>query len=101
MNFYRLGILLGMLFLLGISSVKADSLSQKIKVKVNGMVCAFCAQGVKKTFKKNDAVEKIDVDLEQKVVTIDLKKGKTLNDDVVQKSITDAGFNVEKIERVK
>ena len=38
--------------------------SQVAVVNVNGMVCDFCARGIEKTFVKDKAVKRIDVDLE-------------------------------------
>ena len=39
--------------------------SQIAIVSVNGMVCDFCARGIEKTFRKDVALKKIDVDLSQ------------------------------------
>lgn len=37
--------------------------SQVVIINVKGMVCDFCARGIEKTFKKDDKVKKIDIDL--------------------------------------
>jgi mercuric ion binding protein len=73
--------------------------AETVKVNVNGLVCAFCAQGIKKTFSKQEAVEKVDVNLDAKLVTLDLKKGQALSDEKIAELIKDAGYNVVKIER--
>jgi mercuric ion binding protein len=73
----------------------------KINVEVNGVVCAFCAQGIKKQFKKIDAVESIDVSLEEKRVTLETKEGQDVSDEKIKSLINDAGFEVVKIERGK
>jgi len=70
-----------------------------IKVSVNGLVCAFCATGIEKTFKKQPAVAAIKVDLENKLVTINTKPQQTLDDAVVTKLITDAGYSITGITR--
>ena len=75
--------------------------AETIKASVNGLVCAFCATGIEKTFKAQEAVENIKVDLENKLVTIGTKKDKTLDDATVTKLITDAGYSVTGIERNK
>ena len=72
---------------------------KEITATVNGMVCGFCAQGIAKKFGAEAAVEKIDVSLENKVVKINLKEGKDLDDKKVEKLLKDAGYNVEKIVR--
>jgi copper chaperone CopZ len=73
--------------------------AEQIKIEVKGMVCSFCAQGIKKTFMRKDGVEKVDVDLDKKIVTITTKQGASLRDGDVTDSIVDAGYEVIKIER--
>ena len=73
--------------------------AEEVLVNVNGLVCGFCAQGIKKTLSKNDSVSDVEVDLEKKQVTVALKEGKTLSDDDVRQLITDAGYTVVAIER--
>ena len=72
---------------------------KEIKVSVKGMVCAFCAQGITKKFKAEPAVEKVDVSLEKKLVTIDIKEGQELSDKKIERVLTDSGYNIEKIDR--
>lgn len=76
-------------------------LAESAKVSVNGMVCAFCAQGIEKKFKDEKAVNSIDVKLEDKLVTVNFKDGENLSDEKITKLITDAGYSVEGIKRVK
>lgn len=75
--------------------------SEEIEVSVNGMVCGFCAQGITKKFKKESVVEKVDVSLEKKLVTISLKDGKTMADSRVESLLKESGYNVEKIAHSK
>lgn len=77
----------------------AFAAGKEITATVNGMVCGFCAQGITKKFGAEAAVDKIDVSLEKKVVKINLKEGKDLDDKKVEKLLKDAGYNVEKIVR--
>ncbi len=70
-----------------------------ISVTVNGMVCAMCAQGIQKKFKKLQEVQNIKVDLDTKIVTIQTKKESTIDDQVITKIITEAGYIVKGIER--
>lgn len=92
------------LFLLSLTLFTAPSLAkdskptpaktnnQKISIKVEGMVCAFCAQGVEKSFKKKEEVLSTKVDLDKMNVEVEFKKGKSLDQKVLEKMITDAGF---------
>ena len=86
-------------FLFGISLAQADDETEDIRVFVQGMVCSFCVQGVEKQFKKQESIEKVEVDLEDSLVSIWLKEGKELSDDTIDKLIKDSGYNVESIER--
>lgn len=72
-----------------------------ITASVNGLVCAFCATGIEKTFKKQSAVDQIKVDLENKRVTIDTKPGQDLDDATITKLLTNSGYSVTGITRGK
>lgn len=86
------GIILAILF-------SAPAFAETAKVVVNGMVCAFCAQGIKKTFAKEPAVENVEVDMEKKIVTVKLRKGQNLDDEKIQAIIRDSGYATVRIER--
>lgn len=73
--------------------------AETIKASVNGMVCAFCATGIEKTFKAQHEVSDVKVDLETKLVTITTKDGQTLDDAKVEKIIKDAGYAINGIIR--
>lgn len=77
----------------------SSAFAETINVSVNGLVCAFCATGIEKTFNAQPAVSKVKVDLETKLVTIDTKPKQTLDDATVTKLITDAGYTVTNIAR--
>lgn len=83
---------------------------EKITVSVNGMVCDFCAQGVKKQFGKLDNVKKVDVDFEgpknakgesEKLVILQMKDDTSLSDKIITEKIEDAGFKVIEIRRAE
>lgn len=73
--------------------------AETIDVGVNGLVCSFCATGIEKSFKKQDAVEQVKVDLDSKKVTIGIKPGQKLDDETVKQVLTDAGYSVTEITR--
>ena len=77
----------------------ASAFAETAKVQVNGMVCAFCAQGIKKKFAENPNVESCEVDLDKKIVEIKMKKDKKVSDDDIRKTIKDAGYTVIRVER--
>ena len=72
-----------------------------IKASVNGLVCSFCATGIEKTFNAQPTVEKVHVDLDNKLVTISTKANQEMDDATVTKLITDAGYSVTNIAREK
>lgn len=65
---------------------------ETIEVGVNGMVCAFCAQGIEKNFKAQPEVSNIKVSLENKKIAITYKDGKKLSDDKITQILKDAGY---------
>ena len=70
-----------------------------ISVRVKGMVCGFCAQGIEKKFKAMGQVQDVKVSLETKLVTVIPKEGQDVSDKAITDVLTEAGYNVEKIER--
>ena len=79
------------------AAVSADT----IKATVNGMVCGFCATGIEKTFKAQPEVKTVDVDLENKLVTIQTQQGRTLEDSKIKKLLGNAGYSVVAVARQK
>jgi len=70
-----------------------------VKVSVNGMVCDFCAQGIKKKFSQENAVSATEVNLSDKLVTLKLKNGQVLDDIKITKLLEEAGYTVVAIKR--
>lgn len=68
-------------------------LSNEIKVKVNGMVCAFCAQGIEKKFKAQKEVESVQVSLENKFVKLKFKNGQRLSNEKIAIILKEAGYD--------
>lgn len=91
-------ILLALIINLSLGGVAA---ADTIKASVNGMVCAFCATGIEKTFKAQPEVKTVTVDLQKKLVTIHTKEGQTLDDAKLKKLIGNAGYSVVAVAREK
>ncbi len=90
-------ILLGGVLLLATAVAQAGT----IEMKVNGLVCAFCARGIEKTFHKNPAVADVVVSLEDKLVAVQIKDGADISDQELRATLTDAGYDIKTIERTK
>lgn len=78
------------------ASVAAES----VKATVNGMVCAFCAQGIEKSLMKMPQTKAVFVDLKKKIVAVEAKDGQTLDGKKITAEIKDAGYDVVKLETV-
>ena len=71
----------------------------EVNVKVSGMVCSMCAQGIQKKFSSEPAIKTLKVNMDQKLVTIHTHDGKDIGDETIKKLITEAGYNVANITR--
>ncbi|MEZ4704810.1 MAG: heavy metal-associated domain-containing protein [Bdellovibrionota bacterium] len=74
--------------------------AEQYKVKVQGMVCALCAQGIEKKLSKEFGKElkNVDVDLNHKIVSIDFEKEE--EKERIKKAIEKAGYAVTSIEKI-
>lgn len=81
------------------SLVAGSAYATTIQMRVNGLVCAFCAQGIEKKLRKIPATADVYVSLEQKVVAVSLKGGQDIPDATLRKTLTDAGYSVVDIQR--
>lgn len=85
------------LALAALPSLAATSL----KATVHGMVCAFCAQGIEKRVSAMPATKAVLVDLKKKTVAVEAREGQTLDEKAIAAHITDAGYDVVKLETVQ
>ncbi len=83
---------------LSLFSQLALAATQTIQAKVNGMVCAFCAQGIEKKIRSLSQTKEVYVNLKQRIVAVELKEGQTLSENTVKDLIKDAGYDVTAIE---
>ena len=90
-----------LLILVILAGLSGSTFAETITTTVNGMVCAFCATGIEKTFRKQPEVATVKVDLPKKLVTITTKPGKTLSDAKIKEVVTFSGYAMGKIVRQK
>lgn len=76
-----------------------SAFAEEINVKVNGMVCSMCSQGIKKKFAEEKGVTIKDVNLDEKLVRISVADGSKIEDARIKELIQSAGYNVSSIER--
>ena len=71
-----------------------------MKATVNGMVCAFCAQGIEKRLSKMPGTKAVLVDLKRRFVVVEPNEGVTLDEKLITAEIKDAGYDVVGVETV-
>lgn len=77
----------------------AISNAATIEMDVNGLVCAFCAQGIEKKLRAFPATSDVVVSLEEHLVAVSTKEGQDIADDELRRALTDAGYTVKGIRR--
>jgi copper chaperone CopZ len=70
-----------------------------IEMDVDGLVCAFCAQGIEKKLRKQEATADVLVSLEHKLVAVALKPGQDIGDKVLDEVLTEAGYSLRGVRR--
>jgi copper chaperone CopZ len=70
-----------------------------IEMKVFGMVCGFCAQGIESNLRKNAGVTDVVVNLDKQLVVVKTRDGVDIPDAVLEKAITDAGYDLKGVTR--
>jgi copper chaperone CopZ len=78
----------------------AHAAVQTIEAEVNGMVCAFCAQGIDKKLRELPQIETVYVNLKHKIVAVELKDGQILPESTVKDVVKNAGYDVVSIQTV-
>ena len=81
------------LFIAAALSAQA-SFADTLKIKVDGMVCGFCASSIEKKMRANKATADVYVSLENKIVAVSEKTGQTLDDAALKAQIADSGYEV-------
>ena len=84
---------------LALASLTAQAAT--IEMKVHGMVCGFCAQGIEASLRKNPAVVDVVVSLETKLVVVETRGTEDIADSVLKKSIADAGYDLKSVTRTE
>ncbi len=86
-------------FVLAALTVNLACAANTIEMKVFGMVCGFCAQGIEANLRKHDAVTDVKVSLEQQLVVVKTRAGADIPDAALKKAITDAGYDLKAVTR--
>jgi copper chaperone CopZ len=87
------------IFILALLLVSLNLPAATIEMDVNGLVCAFCAQGIEKTLRKFPATTDVVVSLESKLVALSTRDGQDIADEDLKHALTNAGYTVKAIRR--
>ena len=85
--------------ILTLSLLSPTIFAKDISMKISGMVCSMCAQGIQKKFSKVPDVKEVKVDLDTKVVSVQTNGDADIADATLYELIKEAGYNVTSIER--
>ena len=80
-------------------AASSAAFAKTVEMDVNGLVCAFCAQGIEKTLRGFPATADVYVSLENRIVAIELVDGTDIDDATLRRAITDAGYTVVAVRR--
>lgn len=72
-----------------------------IEMKVYGMVCGFCAQGIEKNLRRYPATADVTVSLESQVVAVSTRDGADITDAELRKTIEEAGYELKSVARTQ
>ena len=95
----NLVLFLSIVFKLNQINSQENENNEILYISINGLVCDFCARSIEKLFKKKSAVKNININWEEMLVTIFLKKGETINNQIINQIIIDSGYDVKEIRR--
>ncbi len=65
------------------------------------MACPFCAYGVEKKVGGLAGVEKVEIEIDDGLVTVTLADGATLDETAAGRAVDEAGFTLRKFEAPK
>ena len=89
-----------LMFIITVGLTTAVS-AETIRATVNGMVCGFCATAIEKTFRKQPEVKGVNVDLDNRLVTVTTKDGQALDNAKITELLKNSGYSVVKIDHAK
>ena len=77
-----------------------STFADTVKIKVDGMVCGFCAASIEKKMRADKATADVFVSLANRIVAVSEKSGQRLDEAKLRAGISDSGYEVKGIERV-
>lgn len=84
-------VLISLLILSLTTSATGDD-ARIVEVDIQGMACAFCVEGLRKTLTALPGVDKASVSLKNNLARLELDRQNAPNTDAIKQAILDAGF---------
>ncbi len=72
-----------------------------VRLKVDGMVCPFCAYGLQKRLEELASIDAVLIRISDGLVQIRTKEGQELTDETLTDAVRKSGFSLREIERVE
>jgi mercuric ion binding protein len=87
------------LLLLATSAAHAQGPERTIEMQVDGLVCGFCAQGIRKNLTAQASISDVLVDLQRGTVAIALREGQDIDEETLRRSLEKSGFSLRHVRR--
>ena len=79
------------------SEEKEVLITKHIRVVTKGLVCSFCAQGIKKGLESHSAIISVVFNKDYNLVDIHFKESNLISKEEIVKIFNDSGYEVDKI----
>ena len=71
-----------------------------VRLKVDGMVCPFCAYGLEKRLKEIKSIDEVLIRVSDGLIQIRTKEDQELTDEALREAVKKSGFSLTEIERL-
>ncbi len=61
---------------------------------IDGVACPFCVYGIEKQLSKLEGIERINTDIKNGLVLLEMKDGSTLTEESINEAVNKAGFTL-------
>ena len=72
-----------------------------VRLKVDGMVCPFCAYGLEKRLEEIASIDAVLIQISDGLVQIRTKEDQELTDEALTDAVRKSGFTLREIERLE
>lgn len=80
------------------AATMAQAAGPAYRVHVAGLACPFCAYGIEKSLSAIDGVARVETNIADGVVSVEMAEGKTLERANAARAVNDAGFTLNDFE---